>query len=341
VKVGAHPEGIVETIGLRLDLGPVALADTHVTMIAARTIIAGASLGIYDAIDAGARTAEDVARRCGTDLRATRTLLEALVALAYIVEKRGKHTNSKRVERWMLARSPRSVKDKLVFQQVEWNMLARLEDYVRTGAHVDMHATFEPSTYALYQAGMRSVAAVLAPIFARHIPVPRGAKRLLDVGGSHGLYSVALCRKHAALSAEILELPSAIAHAAPLLARENMGARVRHVVGDAREDLGDRTYDVVLLANLVHHFGDAENAALARRAYRALVPGGTFVVLDIERARGGVLGAMMDMYFALTSASGTWTADEIAAWQRAAGLRVLRPVRPRTAPGWVLQSATR
>jgi 2-polyprenyl-3-methyl-5-hydroxy-6-metoxy-1,4-benzoquinol methylase len=341
VKVGATPEGIFERIGLSLELGPVALADTHVTMIAARTIMAGASLGIYDAIDAGARTAEDVARTCKTDLRATRTLLEALAGLEYVIEKRGKYTNSKRVERWMLARSPRSVKDKLVFQQIEWNMLGRLEEYVRTGAPIDMHATFDASTYGVYQAGMRSVAAALAPIFARHVPVPRGAKRLLDVGGSHGLYSVALCRRHPALTAEILELPSAIEHAAPLLALENMGARVRHVVGDAREELGDREYDVVLLANLVHHFSDAENAALARRAHRALVPGGTFVVLDIERSRGGVLGTMMDLYFALTSASGTWTADEIAGWQRAAGFRPLKPVRPRMAPGWVLQSARR
>jgi 2-polyprenyl-3-methyl-5-hydroxy-6-metoxy-1,4-benzoquinol methylase len=341
VKVGAHPEGVVERIGLRLDLGPVALADTHVTMIAARTIMAGASLGIYDAIDEGARTAQEVAAACRTDLRATRTLLEALAALEYVVHRRGRYTNSKRVTRWMLARSPRSVKDKLVFQQVEWNMLARLDEYVRTGAPIDMHATFDAPRYALYQAGMRSVAAALAPIFARHVPVPRRAKRLLDVGGSHGLYSVALCRLHPGLSAEILELPDAIAHAAPILAREKMGARVRHVVGDAREDLGDREYDVVLLANLVHHFSDAENAALARRVARALVPGGRFVVLDIERARGGVLGTMMDLYFALTSASGTWTADEIAEWQRRAGLEPLRPVRPRMAPGWVLQSAKR
>jgi len=339
VKVGARPEGLIERVALRFELGPVALADTHVTMIAARAIMAGASLGIYDAIDDGAHDAAEIARACRTDPPATRTLLAALVALGYLHERAGRYTNSRRVERWMLARSPRSVKDKLVFQRVEWELLARLEDHVRSGAAIDLHATLGPESYALYQAGMRAVAAGLAPTFARHVPVPRGARRLLDVGGSHGLYSVAICRRHAGLAAEILELPAAIAHAAPLLAREKMGARVRHVAGDAREELGDASYDVVLVANLVHHFAEEENRGLATRAYRALVPGGTFVVLDIERGRGGVMGGMMDLYFSLTSASGTWTADEIAGWQRAAGFRALGPVRPRTAPGWVLQAA--
>ncbi len=37
-------------------------------------------------------------------------------------------------------------------------------------------------------------------------PVPEGARRVLDLGGCHGLYSVALCRAHSGLSAEVLDL---------------------------------------------------------------------------------------------------------------------------------------
>jgi hypothetical protein len=43
----------------------------------------------------------------------------------------------------------------------------------------------------------------------------------------------------------------------------------------------------------------------------------------------------MDLYFALTSRSGTWSIEEMAGWLRAAGFEVGRTVRFRTSPGLV------
>ena len=46
------------------------------------------------------------------------------------------------------------------------------------------------------------------------------------------------------------------------------------------------------------------------------------VILEALRPEpgGGQLGAFFDLYFGLTSESGTWTLAEMAAWQVAAGL---------------------
>ena len=43
----------------------------------------------------------------------------------------------------------------------------------------------------------------------------------------------------------------------------------------------------------------------------------------------------------LTSAAGTWTFEEMADWQRGAGLRPRRPIRLLTVPGVGLQVATK
>jgi hypothetical protein len=45
--------------------------------------------------------------------------------------------------------------------------------------------------------------------------------------------------------------------------------------------------------------------------------------------------------FALTSQSGTWTPEEMAAWQRDAGLRPRRPLHFRTVPGAGAQVAAK
>lgn len=132
MHVGATPEGPLEWLAFKL--APLPIADTHVAFTAARAIMAGTSLGIFDAIARGARTAPSIAWLCATDPRATRALVDCLVALGYLHHAPGRYANSRRVEKWLLARSPASVRDKILFQSVEWNMLAKLEDFVRTGA---------------------------------------------------------------------------------------------------------------------------------------------------------------------------------------------------------------
>jgi hypothetical protein len=95
----------------------------------------------------------------------------------------------------------------------------------------------------------------------------------------------------------------------------------------------------VMINNLVHHFSPEQNADLARRAARALAPGGVYAIGDFLRAShpgaGGGIPAVMDLYFALTSASGTWALDEIASWQRGAGLMPMKTIQFPSLPGWV------
>jgi SAM-dependent methyltransferase len=168
----------------------------------------------------------------------------------------------------------------------------------------------------------------------------------LDVCDAHGLLSVAICRRHPDLRAVILELPEAVEHAAPLLAREGLGDRVAHRPGNAlTDDLGTEAWDVILVSSLVHHFDDATNRALAKRIARALRPGGTFVIQELYRPaspkEAGQIGALLDLYFALTSQSGTWSFEEMAAWQREAALKPLKPIRFATVPGIGQQAAVK
>jgi hypothetical protein len=89
----------------------------------------------------------------------------------------------------------------------------------------------------------------------------------------------------------------------------------------------------------------AENRDLATRVARALRPGGVYAVLDVFRSRtaknAGQSGALLEFYFALTSQSGTWAVEEIAEWQRQAGLEPRRAARFRTAPGAGIQAAVK
>ena len=195
--------------------------------------------------------------------------------------------------------------------------------------------------WGVYQRGMRAGIEMPAQWVARHLPLPRTARQMLDLGGAHGYFSVAICRRYPELRATILDLPEAIKHAAPLLAKEDMGDRVIHRAGNAlTEDLEAEVYDLVFMAALVHHFDDGTNRQLMQRIGRALRPGGLVAIWEPVRQDpdGHIrqIGALFDLFFGFFSEAGTWSATEVAAWFQEAGLKALKPRSPRMMSGLAL-----
>ena len=174
--------------------------------------------------------------------------------MRYLSAREGEYRLERHVRRWLLADAPGSLRDAILMKRLEWRWIEQLDSFVEDGRPVDVHDRMTPDEWGVYQRGMRAQANPLAPLLARGIPVPKDARLMLDIGGSHGCFSVVLCRRHARLRAVVLDLPSAVEHAAPLLAREGMGDRVVHQAGNAlTDDLGESVYDLILMFSLVHH----------------------------------------------------------------------------------------
>jgi 2-polyprenyl-3-methyl-5-hydroxy-6-metoxy-1,4-benzoquinol methylase len=346
MKVALVPENMAEVIGLAAGVLPTPMGYTWCAQKLARWIMAAVKTGIFDALEAGPLDAESVASQCGLHTDATGKLLGVLVTTGYIAFGRGKYSLTPVSRKWLLKSGPMSLHDNMLFQYIEWRLLDATEDFLRTGKSVDFHATLGPDGWQTYQRGMRAIAGINAAEVVKLIPIPSGARKLLDIGGSHGYYSVALCRAHAQLSATVLDLPQAIQHAAPILAREHMGDRVVHRCGDALvDDLGDSEYDVIFVSSLVHHFDDKTNIELSRKCARALRRGGVHAIMDYIRVEspndGGQVAWLMNFYFALTSRSGAWSFEDMSRWQRMAGLVPDKAIRFQRIPGSGLQIAVK
>jgi SAM-dependent methyltransferase len=345
MRIGPIGENLLERVAILLRLGPRPLLETHGTLLLARSLMVATKVGVFEALAASPLTPGDVASRCGTDARATAKLLAVLDATGYLRSVAdGRYALAKDARTWLLAGGAHSLHDNLLFRFVEWDWIARLEGFVRSGDPLDIHAEMSAVEWELYQKGMRSLAGALVREVVLRTPVPRGARTMLDIGGSHGFFSVALCRRHRGLRAEILDLPRAVAEAAPILAREGLGDRVVHKAGDAlTDDLGEAAVDLVFVSNLLHHFEHGQSRELIRRAAHALRPGGVLVIQELfalpAHRRAGQVAALADLYFALTSRAGTLSLDAIAGWQREAGLKPRRPLRFVSFPGAGQQNA--
>ncbi len=164
------------------------------------------------------------------------------------------------------------------------------------------------------------------------------------VSHDHGYFSVAICRRYPQLRSTVLDLPQAIQHVAPLLAKEGMGDRVVHRIGNAlTDDLGTEAYDLVFLSAVMHHFDEATNRELMGRIAQALRPGGFVAIWEPRRQdRASKIlqfGGLMDLFFGFFSKAGTWSAAEVTDWFRGAGLEARKSRSPPMMSGLALHVA--
>lgn len=346
MKLGVIPENLAERLALWFGIPPPGILESWIGIMASRAVITATKLDIFEALAAGPLSLRQIVEKCATHARATEQLLNALVGMGCLHFKRERFALPKKMRAWILADGKYSFRDQILLHELEWRWWEHCEDYVRTGQPLRVHHNMKDEEWGIYQRGMRSGVALPANWVARNLSLPRTARNMLDIGGGHGFFSVAMCRRYPLLQSTILELPQAIKHAAPLLTKEGMGDRVTYLEGDVfTADLGAQRYDLVFLAAFVHHFDAATNQELMQRIASTLRPGGIVAIWEPLRQDGKrrtrQLGALMDLFFGLFSRAGTWSADEIASWYRDAGLQPHKPKRMWFGPDMALHVGRR
>jgi SAM-dependent methyltransferase len=333
MKLGMVPENLPERIALTSGILPPGIFESWFGIMLARTVMVATRLDVFEWLASGPLTADEVAQHCGTHPRATEKLLNALVGVGCVLVRDKRYRLRRSARSWVLKDGANSFRDQNLLHFLEWHWWEHCEEYVRTGKPLRVHQTMRDEEWGIYQRGMRSGIQMMAHWVAGHLPLPRSATQMLDIGGSHGYFSVAICRRYPQLQATILELPDAVRHAAPLLAREGMGTRVVHREGNAlTEELGTAVYDLVFMAAVVHHFDDGTNRELMKRIGRALKPGGIVAIWEPVRQdpAGSIrqIGGLMDLFFGFFSEAGTWSRAEVDGWFESAGLIGQKPRSP-------------
>ena len=110
---------------------------------------------------------------------------------------------------------------------------------------------------------------------------------MLDLGGSHGLYSIELCNRNPNLKATIVDLPPVKKYADECIAKHNASKNVLFMASDFMKDELPVSVDIILAFNIIHGLNPSENELLARKVYDSLNKGGIYVILDQIKGIGG------------------------------------------------------
>lgn len=318
----------------------------HLDMLhAAGFRAAGAALrlGVFDALAAGPLTAPELAKRIDGDEQAVTLLLDVLHVFSYLdkhVEPGGepRYANSEQASRYLLSGTPDTYATVFSF----WHTILirfwdNLEESVRTGVPAASFYPWleaRPATLREFQTMLTRLSRMLAPAVVDLLPVPDRPTRLLDVGGGHASYSIALCRRHPQLQATVVDLAGALATGLEAVAAAGLADRITGLAWDFMSPIAEvpaPPYDIVLLFNIVHGLSPDQNVALLRRLADAMPSGALLAVLeplDEPPSSGSVTADAFVKIFSLNLFHGQGgravAYDALGEWLGAAGFADIR-----------------
>ena len=343
------PNFLERLIFLRLNQAPGPLLDLF-GAVAFRTVLAALRLGLFEALSRGPMSAEEVARQIKADERGTTLLLEALEPLGYISKKGNLYSNTAMTAKWLVRDSPNSVASGYDFWAEALSQLWQdLEESIRSGRpRMRFYEWLEenPGTLRDFQMWIIATARNTIGEIVAKAKLPLTARWLLDVGGGHGLYSIAFCRRYSQLSATVFDLPGALKVGREVIEAEKMGDQVKVQEGDFWSDDLGAGYDVALLFNIIHAYLPDKNVELLGKVASSLNPGGDIVILEqlagkalspTARAITRIFGLN---YFHLLGGQ-IYTFDEIARWLTSSGFTNPRRINLLRSPGVSLVMGTK
>ena len=111
--------------------------------------MAAAALGVFEQLGQGDKTADEIAAACQTNPVATQHLLNCLVGIGYARWSHGKYGMNALTANGCCVPVP-TPSCKLALQLFEWDLMEKLEDYVRTGKPIDLHSSMSPEQWSMY-----------------------------------------------------------------------------------------------------------------------------------------------------------------------------------------------
>lgn len=291
-----------------------------------RIFLTGAELGLFDELAAEPRTAVELAQRIGADLRGLTVVLDALTAMELLEKEGGRYRTNPGAARLLSSQGSASVLPMVLHSADLWNRWSGLTD--RVGGARERSGE---SRMRIFIGAMNNAASALAERIAGLVD-PGPARKLLDVGGASGTYTLAFLRQSPELKATLFDRPEVVE-----LARERLGAegvldRVALAPGDFHRDALPGGHDLAFVSAIIHSGGPEQNAALFRNVHQSLVPGGRVVVRDIVLAEDRTApraGAVMAVNWLLVSEAGnSYTYGEIKQALEEAGFGRVRLIHP-------------
>ncbi|MFZ0287548.1 MAG: methyltransferase [Candidatus Sulfotelmatobacter sp.] len=293
-----------------------------------RCILTALELDIFTAVGDGAN-AEQIGARIHANARAVAMLLDALVALGLLSKSGDDYKNTVESARFLVQGSKDNHRNGLLHTANIWHRWSTLTDAVRTGTRIPVDYDDTPEWTRNFIAGMQRNAKARAPLVVKALGTA-GVRRILDLGGGSGAYSIAFAKACPDVQCEILDIPEVVPLTSEYVSQAGVSAQVSLRAGDMLQDDFGSGYDLIMLNAICHMFSEEQNQDIFRRAHQALARNGRLVVQDFilnPDKTGPQHAALFSLNMLVaTEAGASYSELEYTNWMNAAGFTDVRRI---------------
>jgi SAM-dependent methyltransferase len=225
-------------------------------------------------------TAREFIDKAYTDCKLSEKFLNALVATGLLTKENSIYGNTPLASTYL-------IKDKPFYQgnllglmnrtrQERWANLGRCLKEGPIQPDKDKKQIFDKNfIIAMAEGAMRGGLHQTVKIVSS-LPEFTGSKKLLDLGGGHGLYAIAFAQANPDLKSVVFDLPPVMEATKAYINEYEMQGRVRAVAGDYTKDDWGNGYDIVFASDCLYKPRE-DLMPVLRRIDNSLNPGGIFI----------------------------------------------------------------
>jgi SAM-dependent methyltransferase len=244
-----------------------------------RVILTAAEFDLFSRLHAEPGTAAELAEGIDADTRALTRILDCLVTFDLLRKEDGVYRPTEKGA-YLASDHPQSVLPMVLHLGHMWRNWSHLTETVRRGTNPHRQAAAGERDRLVNFIGAMHVVGREA---SKEIATSYDAspfRRLLDIGGGSGTYTIAFLERNPELRAVLFDMPDVMPLAEARLREEGWLDRVTLAPGDFYVDPLPGGCDLALLSAIIHQNGPDENLALYRKVHEALEPGGKILVRD-------------------------------------------------------------
>jgi len=318
-----------------------AILDTVYNFRQARVLLTAFELGVFTNLGTGWKTSSEVSIDLKTEARATDRLMDALCAMGYLKKKNQKFSNTPLTARFLVKGKPDYMAG-LMHSAGLWKTWSTLTDAVRAGTSVIGHGPANNggmSWVEAFIAAMHMRACKTAPAIIKQFNL-KNVRKVLDLGGGSGAYSMAFARAKKDIRVVVFDLPAVTPLTRRYVGEEMLSEQIQTVDGDYTVDSFGHGFDMVFLSAIIHSNSVEINRMLFKKAFDALNNNGKLVIQDhimSEDRTTPLAGALFSLNMLVgTKAGDTFTESEISNWMKEAGFTKIHHKKNLDGPGLII-----
>lgn len=296
-----------------------------------RIILTAAELDLFTLIDDSYERAEKIAEKFGWDQRALERLMDCLVTFG-LLRKEGKIYSLTDESAPYSTKKPASTLPMLLHMKRLWETWSGLTDVVKLGPDSESKppVPMDMDDRHAFIGAMHAIGRNLSEEIAASLDL-NGYRRLLDIGGGSGTYTIAFLKRNPQMRAVLFDLADVIPMARERLSSEGVFERAELKPGDFYKDELPKGCDLALLSAIIHQNGYRQNVDLFVKIYRALDPGGMLLIRDHimnDERTWPPQGALFAINMLVNTRGGdTYTFNEVEQGLKQAGFNDVRLLR--------------